>query len=334
MRVRAPVVVLLVVVALASAAPPSAGAGPAGRDQPCGVSRTLVPSCGAWWGTAAYVRPGETLDAAMSAAEARLGRSLDIVHNYHRWDDVFPSASELRRSGRGQLLLLAWSATRLDGSRVPWADIASGREDAVIDAAAARLAALGRRLFLTFNHEPEDDVGRNGSAADYVAAFRHIHRRLASEGVSNVVWVWTVMGLTNAPWPAAYGPLYPGPSYVDWIGWDPYNWASCRQRAWRSFRETVQPFYNWLIGWTPASGKPFMLAEYGTVEDPADSTHKARWYSNEVAALRTMPRLHAVVYFDFPAPPGNCEWRSDTTTASADAFATAAQGRYVNQPLP
>jgi len=36
----------------------------------------------------------------------------------------------------------------------------------------------------------------------------------------------------------------------------------------RSFSGTVKPFYSWLMD-NGYGGKPFMLAEYGTIENPA-----------------------------------------------------------------
>ena len=44
---------------------------------------------------------------------------------------------------------------------------------------------------------------------------------------------------------------YPGDAYVDWLSWDPYNFAGCmsgkfKRDEWKSFTEIVRPFYDWL----------------------------------------------------------------------------------------
>src|SRR6266508_2823726 len=117
---------------------------------------------------------------------------------------------------------------------ISWASIASGGQDAQIDTTAARVKAYGRKLFMAFHTEPEPQVGKYGTAAQFVAAWRHIHDRFAAKGVTNVVWVWQVTGSSN--WYSLYkGGLYPGDAYVDWIGWDPYNWYTCHNNDWLSF---------------------------------------------------------------------------------------------------
>jgi beta-mannanase len=180
---------------------------------------------------------------------------------------------------------------------------------------------LSRPVFLSFQNEPESHVGTDGSAQDYVRAWRHIHDRFAVAGVTNVVWLWNVIGANSGTMHALVRALYPGNAYVDWVAWDPYNWAGCRGEPWRDFAGIVKPFYDWLVG-NGFGGKPFMLAEYGSVEDPANPSAKADWFSGEAKTLATgeFPKLKAMIYFDHPAPPASCDWRISTSTASVAAY--------------
>lgn len=287
----------------------------------CGGSDGLTPSCGRWWGSAVDQRHGNLL-SAVRAAEGRTGRTLDVVHSYHRWFDDFPTASE-RTLAPDHVLFLNWQPTGADGHRLSWRSIAAGHQDARIDTTARRLRDLRRPVLLSFAHEPEADVGHSGSVADFVAAWRHVHDRFARDHVTTVKWVWTVMGLDQPVWLQRYPALWPGDGYVDWVGWDPYNWGACRSRPWRSFADTVHPFYDWLVAHVPA-GMPLMLAEYGTVESRDDPQRKANWYRDEVSAVDRFPRLRALVYFDLPAPPANCDWLSTTSPASQQAFRALA----------
>lgn len=94
---------------------------------------------------------------------------------------------------------------------------------------------------------------------------------------------------------------------MDWVAWDPYNFAACRNRAWQSFEQSVRPFCQWL----QANGfgtKPFMLAEYGTVERPGQPDAKAQWLASVPAAMGRLSNLRALIYFDLPSPPANCHW--------------------------
>ena len=57
---------------------------------------------------------------------------------------------------------------------VSWAQIATGKHDAWIRAQAQSVAAWGRRMYLTFNHEPENDTYHCGTSGAYRAALTHI----------------------------------------------------------------------------------------------------------------------------------------------------------------
>jgi hypothetical protein len=269
--------------------------------------------------------------SAVQAREQATGRRLDIVHIYHRWNDIFPTSSELRIANSGHLLFLNWEPRDAHGKPVRWADIASGQQDSAIMTAARRLAALHRPVLVSFSHEPEQSFSTKGSAADFRAAFQQVVNRSRAAGATNVLWVWNVMGLSDPTWLGRYRQMWPGNDYVDWVAWDPYNFASCRGRPWKSFSQTVSPFYNWLKA-NGFGNKPFMLAEYGTVEQPGVADGKARWLADIPTTLASLPKLRAMVYFDLPAPPANCDWRSDTSAASVAAFDDLARNKRFEWP--
>ena len=283
--------------------------GVAAPPAPAPAPRAPAPRAGdRLWG--ASVGDAGSWDAAVAAHEAAIGRRLDVAHAYHQWGDAFPTAAEQRVAARGTDLFLAWKPD------VPWRRVASGAEDATIDAAAQRVASFGQRVFLTFHHEPEDQVGSSyGSAADYAAAFRHVVQRFRARGVGNAVWVWNVMGAVK--WYGLYsGGLYPGDDVVDWIAWDPYNWGACRGAAWTSFGGIVRPFYDWL-GAHGHGDKPFMLGEWGTVDDPGQPGRKADWFIRAASQVEQFPNLRALVYFDRNQ---DCDWRVGSAPGSLAAY--------------
>jgi hypothetical protein len=63
-----------------------------------------------------------------------------------------------------------------------------------------------------------------------------------------------------------------------------------------------------------------MLGEYGSVEKTGDPAAKAAWLDQIPAALTSLPNLRALVYFDVPAPPANCNWQITTSAAATQAF--------------
>jgi hypothetical protein len=293
------------------------------HSRSCALAAGDVPQCGSWWG-AALQATDSRLPAAVKKIEASSGRRLDIVHTYHRWYDVFPTAAETALADSGHQLMLNWEPVDRSGHPMSWASIGRGDQDAQIDVEAARLKALPGPVFVSFSHEPEYHWGSHGSAADFAAAFRAVVTRARADGATNVEWVWDVMGLQDPVWKQRYLDMWPGDAFVSWVAWDPYNWASCRPTVWRSFDQTVGPFYDWL----EANGfgvKPFMLAEYGTVEDPKNPAAKANWFAGIASALHSMPDLRALLYFDLPSPPANCDWQLSTSTSSVHAWDTLSR---------
>src|SRR5918999_1816632 len=325
-----------------SATPISRARGPAvrvpGLPPVPPVSDKLVPREGAWWGSYPGQAPGD-----VEAREAVYGRQVDILHRYHDWNDVWPTAEERAYAAEGRFLFEGWESRVFGGATMCWADIAAGVHDAAIDAQAQRLTAFGSRLFVGFMHEPEDNLGPcqpdavndtkadMGSAEEFRAAWRRIVERVRPVA-PNAVWVLSFMGHD----PAASWALYPGDDVVDWVAWDPYNWANCAGRSrdtWRSLQQAAQPMYAHLdaVGNT----KPRMLGEYGSHDDPAMGS-KEGWLRELPGMLRTaMPKVRAVVYFDrvaTPVPGDPCAWLADSSPSAQAGFAAAGADSYLNQP--
>jgi hypothetical protein len=300
------------------------------ETRPCLVTQAVSPTCGSWWGSALPDQQSK-LVAAVAAAERTTGRRLDIVHTYHRWFDAFPTLSERTLAGSGHLLLLNWEPNDRNNSPMSWQGIAAGKQDAVIESEAKRLALIGVPVLVSFSHEPELQFHQHGNAADFAAAFRHVVLRTRQAGARNVRWVWDTMGLSDATWQARYKQMWPGDDVIDWVAWDPYNFASCRGKPWHSFAQTVTPFYQWL----KANGfgrKPFMLAEYGTIEQPRQADAKAAWLAAIPSAMRSFPNLRALVYFNLPAPPANCNWQVSTSPSAGSAFGALARSQRFSWP--
>jgi beta-mannanase len=188
-----------------------------------------------------------------------------------------------------------WSNTMATPS---WKDIAAGKYDSsVVIPEAKRLAAVNTPFFIDWDHEMDGKTRSTwGTAADYVAAYRHIHAVFAQYGVDKAVWAWVPTGYSgNWNRVAAY---YPGNDVVDWIGWDPYNGSV---KGWSSPEQVFDSFYNWLdqgnLG-SEAAAKPRMLGEYGSVGDPNNADRRAQWLSQVPSALSALPKLRAIEYWN------------------------------------
>ncbi|TWJ22584.1 glycosyl hydrolase family 26 [Micromonospora endolithica] len=321
-----------------SASPSPSPSRPAGCGQ---VSDHLVPSCGAWWGMYAPSGAGDGWDhgAAVARVEAQVGRKFDVVHRYHDFSNAgsngaFPDAYQQQQMREGRLMFFAWESRIFSsGTVLKWSDVYSGRHDGTIDAVAGRIRATGVPVFMGFDHEPEDEPGK-GSDAEFVRAWRHVHDRFAAAGAHNAVWVWTMMGWSGHY--DRYAGLYPGDKYVDWVGYDPYNFHVCNgSTVWKSPATTVGGFYRWLDENGIGAGKPRMLAEFGTNFNSADPDAKRRWFEEFPAALKAHPKIKAAIYFNsagMTTRTKTCDMTMNHDASALAGFTRAGQDPYLRQP--
>jgi hypothetical protein len=315
----------------------AADAEPPARDTQsvqCSLNEILVPSCGVLWGT--YSRPSEGRNPynTITDLESEIGRNFDFIHRYHDFSNsgtpgVFPDRWE-RMFGNddpSRTLFFNWT-TRIHGTddRASWHAIAAGEYDeSVIRPVARRIAEWGRPAFLAFDHEAEGNRrDSQGNGPQYVEAWRHIHEIFEEEGATNTIWTWIHVGWTGHA--ENMRNFYPGDEYVDWIGYDPFNYYVCRGLDWRTPGETIGTWYRWLMR-NGFDDKPIVLAEYGTVADPEDEWAQAQWYRNLVPALRDHPRIKAVSQFNtFRA----CDTRVTTRPDVLEAYGEAGRHPYVD----
>jgi putative cell wall-binding protein len=308
---------MAIVVALAVATGGVAcAAGSSGPSMSTGGA-VVAPAAGALVGASATTRAGETQLGAIERTEKQIGRRLDIDYQFYRWDHTFPTAVQQADAAAGRIPFMNWRPHRTDGTIITWASIASGAQDAVIQARADAMKAFGRPMLFSFNAEPYDE-SRNGwgTPAQFADAYRHIVSVFRARGATNVsfAWVLTSYDFMIAGRPEAF---YPGDDWVDWIGADPYNFFT-RDKKWQSFSAVAGAFHTW----GAARHKPLMLAEWGTEEDPAVPGRKAAWFTDALATLSTWPEVKAVVYFNCVAD--GYDWTIDTSSTSLAAFTVLA----------
>jgi hypothetical protein len=96
---------------------------------------------------------------------------------------------------------------------------------------AQTIKARGGHVMVAYNHEPEASAGgQHGTAADFIAAYRHVESIFDSQGATNVEWTWqmTAYAFRVSPSSPQYAAKwYPGDTYVDNVGGDAYNWNTC-----------------------------------------------------------------------------------------------------------
>jgi hypothetical protein len=240
------------------------------------------PAKGAYLG--AWVKPALFSDAgrvaAVDALAGDIGRRLDVVQNYHRWTDDFPTDFDRSIAHSGAIPLISWAGT---DTRL----IALGDDDEVIRQRARALKAWRAPMMLRWRWEMDRDNLQNEihGPKDYIAAWKRIRSVFAAEGAGNVSFVWCPLAEGFGTGEAQK--FYPGDDEVDWVCADAYTLDP------RTPLETVlAPF----LRWAAPTGKPIVVAEFGTV--PGRSGERARWLAGVPPLVAKYPQVKAMLYFD------------------------------------
>lgn len=262
-------------------------------------------------------RSGQTGNP-LTTLETKIGRKFKGHRQYENWDGTWPNRSYDADVAAGRIPFTVWNAQTRSGNAVLWSSIAAGRHDSLIRTRAQAVKAWGKTMYLGFHNEPERRTA-NGTAPQYVAAFRRIHNVFKNVGVTNVRWVaGPLMSFTFSGYNGGADAWYPGDSYVNFVGVNGYNWYPGKPKPWRSFREIFQKPYAFAV----AHNKPLTIYEYGVMEDTAtpDPQRKAQWFRDALATANDWPRLHAACYFHTGPPNKPYPWWIDSTSQSLQAF--------------
>ena len=285
----------------------------------------MLPPAGSLVGAFANPKGGQ---AVFSSLEAQIGRRLDVDRNYAAWDTVQPDAEVTWDVANDIVPVLSIKATTAAGVVIPWAQIADGSSDPTIIAQADALASVGAPVILALNHEPES-TPRNGSPADFVAAWQHYVDVFRDQGATNVSFALVLEA--NSYNPASVLQWYPGDSYVDWVGADGYNRLGCNggPARWVDFSTLFAPLENFAV----LHGKPALIAEWASVENPAVPGAKAAWITAAAQTLESWPQVKASMYFDNAGPRPGCDFSLSSSPSALQAYAAMGAQPYFS-PRP
>ncbi|MGC9220966.1 MAG: glycoside hydrolase family 26 protein [Solirubrobacteraceae bacterium] len=290
---------------------------------------------GAWIGSQFTGTPAPWDMTAVSDFETLADKHLSLVNFSSPFYDCtttpctpenFPEAPFNNLYAQGIIPFFSWNSASLpvttDEPNFTLADVANGDYDSYIRSWATAAAAWGHPFFLRFDWEMNGSwfpwgVGVNGNtAAEYVAAWRHVYDIFQSVGATNVTWVWCPnIDPTNSLAPLAS--LYPGNAYVNWTGLDGYN----EDDPWTSFSSLFSSTYQ-EITQSIAPGKPLMIAEVGSTETGGS---KADWIQNMFSSLASgaFSDVRGLMWYDESTPgySGLSDWPIESSTSATAAFA-------------
>ncbi len=274
------------------------------------IGSLLAPAPRPGWGVYRPEAPGNM--ASVDALAKRVGTGPRLLLWYEAWSSPWAAPSQLAGQCRlvasaGCVPMLTWMTMNQTSSAAPAglanAEVAQGSKDAYLTACAQALAELRAPVYLRFNHEMNGvwspwAAGRNtatgvvNTAESYVAMWRHVRGIFDAAGADQVRWVWSPNIVYSGSPSLAH--LYPGDDVVDVLGMDGYN---DRAHSWRGPLTLFQETYGQLLA--ISSTKPVFIAETGCVPTGTKAGEtSAAWIREFPAALRQMPRIENVTWFD------------------------------------
>jgi len=276
--------------------------------------------------------------ARMDATAQLLGATPKIEEVYQDWaHQGFLAPNMDAIVARGATPVLSWEPEDYTKEPNPqpnytYAKIISGTYDPYIHQFARDTKAWNKKLYLKFAAEMNIQVypwgvnnpGSGNTSAQFVTMWRHVHDIFTHESVTNVVWVWCPNVIITPSVP--FKDVYPGDSYVDWVGLDGYNWGTLRI-GWQTFGQVFGESYNGLLALT---SKPIMICEIGANESGGS---KAQWITQTfLTDIPThYPRIRAVIWFDEVM---ETDWRFNSSASSLAAFKSVAQNPLYGGRLP
>lgn len=279
------------------------------------LARSTSASLG--WGVAEPDWPGST--AGLLAAENVAGRTANLVMVYAHWTGTWSTIADWLPDitltlQNGSTPVITWMSDDVD-----LRSIAAGTSDAFVRSWADGIRSAGHTVLIRFDDEMNGNwmqyspgYGGNGTtAADFVAAWRHVHDVFAAERATNARWIWApnVENTGSAP----LAPLYPGDAYVDWVALDGYNWGTTYGHVWQSFSSVFNASIKAVESLTR---RPFMISEVASTEVGGD---KAAWVSDMFKQLASRRDIHGFIWFDYDK---ETDWRIASSATSAAAFAS------------
>ncbi|MFF8772725.1 glycoside hydrolase family 26 protein [Kitasatospora sp. NPDC015120] len=310
--------------AAASAGSTAGAAGGASATATAAPARTATPDAALPYDVRPLLKPAKKyLGVAVDGAPAsmagvdefagRIGKRPNIVEYYSGWGDEYDVKGVTNAWQGGALPFIAW-----EPYKTPLADIAAGKHDDYVKRYAAAVRNTNVPVAISFAHEFNGtwyDWGtKTTTAADFVAAYQHLHDVFTQLGVGQVIWVWSPNSINPVP-TVALKPYYPGDTYVDWVGIVAYY----THLEAGTFDTLYTPTLNQIRTFTD---KPWIIAETGS--EPG--TRKVSDIYNLAANVIKRPDCLGFIWFNLNK---EVDWRIEGDPQSQNAFKQAvSDGRY------
>lgn len=264
-------------------------------SRPYDVSGLRYPAGGKFLGVQAPGAPDSLGPVHSFAASA--GARPNLIGQYMSWNNPLDTQAVTSAWSYGALYYMVW-----EPYHTTVAAIADGRSNGYITRFAQEIRALNLPVAISFGHEfngfwyPWGTTGT--TAAQFVAAWRLIHRLFAAAHATNVIWVWNPNIISGEP-RLDLSAYYPGDAYVDWVGVTGYFGAEGPH----TFEGVYGPTMQEIRGFT---NKPFFIAETSVQTGP----NAAAAAQNLITGVRQRSDVLGFVWFDYDK--AGVDWRLES----------------------
>jgi hypothetical protein len=283
----------------------SAAPKPTPAPTPYNISSLLDPTSGKFLGLETVGAPDSL--SPLNSFSMNTGRKPNLVGQYVSWGKPFDSQAASNAWSYGALYYMAWEPFTPSVEA-----IAQGQSDSYITAFAKAVRALNVPIALSFGHEMNGNWYPWGSAqttaAQFVAAWRHIHRLFTQNGATNVIWVWNPNVINPVP-QVPLRPYWPGRKYVDWVGVTGYFSTTGPH----TYAGLFEPTIDQIAAFT---AKPLIIAETAIETGPDEAESAA----NLVSSVTQNPHMLGFIYFDYNK--GGVDWQIESRPQVRAAIAS------------
>jgi hypothetical protein len=247
------------------------------------------------------------------------------------WSQSFDTSVANRFHSAGYIPELTWQP-QANGAGIPNTQVTTGAYDSYINQTAQTVKSLGYPIRI--NLAPEMNGGwttwgvtTNGNTNEtHKAFYQYVVNKFRTAGASNVQWIWAPNVHTYGE-VYTFGQIFPGDTYVDYVGLDGYNWGTSQTwSTWQSFASVFDSSYRDL---TAISSKPILIMEMASAEVGGS---KANWILDMFSTIRTnYPRIQGFTWFN---ENKETDWRIESSQASHDAFIAGYRGTATLSATP
>ncbi len=294
--------------------PASTAASSSPSSLPYNMSGLLDPAGGKFFGVEAEGAPAL---GPVSAFAASVGKRPDLVGQYLAWGSSFDPQAVAAAWAYGAMYYIAWEPYDTTVQA-----IGDGQSDGYITRFAEAVRALNLPVAISFGHEMNGNWypwGTTGtSAAQFVAAWRHIHNLFVQAGASNVIWVWNPNIINPVP-QVQLAPYWPGDSYVDWVGITGYFPATGPERFATLYGPTIAEIRQFTT-------KPVIIAETSVETGPSE----LQAMHSLVSGVQRRRDVLGFIWFDFNKD--GVDWQIESRPALRAAMAADVAGLQLIDP--